>query len=376
MTKKMVLLALLLVASPLVAQQAKPICTQSRTSGVLSKSVTSSTADSGTIVTVYVSRDSQVDTCTKTNRLASGTVVVPPKPPVDTVKPPVVDTVRPPVVAFGCTATDLLCEDFEQGWYDKNCDVARQPGQGGLAGQRGWCGTIYNGGHTAGCEPFVGDGCARPITPAGAYRCGNVGVKSNCAGSTGPMTGGTTGNMASKELSKPVTELTVAFYTKPLTGYSFGAEKMLTFNDGKADGAGIRFGNLSWNCASSASSIGQVTMGFPVPMDVCQRSNEGPLGFKIDSGNWYYYRVHYKLSSPGASNGVYELWIDNCGPTGTTCPATPTLRIRRADVNNNRASANELIRVLWFEAWSNPVSRGERYWDRIRAVEGNVALGF
>jgi hypothetical protein len=42
--------------------------------------------------------------------------------------------------------------------------------------------------------------------------------------------------------------------------------------------------------------------------------------------------------------------------------------MRRTDVNNNRSSASELIRVLWFEAWSNPVSRGERYWDQIKVA--------
>jgi len=63
---------------------------------------------------------------------------------------------------------------------------------------------------------------------------------------------------------------------------------------------------------------------------------------------------------------VFELWVDNCGPTGTTCPATPTLRLRRTDVRNNRTSTNELIRVLWFESWAEPTSGGERYWDQIK----------
>jgi hypothetical protein len=100
-------------------------------------------------------------------------------------------------------------------------------------------------------------------------------------------------------------------------------------------------------------------------MDLCQGQNLGN-GIPIQSGNWYFYEVHYKLSSPGGSNGVFELWVDNCGSTGTSCPATPTLRLRRTDVRNGRASTSELIRVLWFEAWANPNSSGERYWDQIK----------
>ena len=346
---------MLVLASPLAAQ-ANPICTQSRTSALVGKTVTFSPADSGTIITTYASRDSQVDKCTKVLRMAKGSVVVPP-PVVDTVKPPKPDSVVPPPVvgAVGCQATDLLCETFESGWYTKNCDQANA--SGGLAQERGWCGTIYN---------EVG-------RLAGTSKCGNVGIKSNCVGTTGVMSGGTTGNMADKALSRPVRELHLRFYTKPLSGYTFGAEKMVTFNTGRPGDGGIWGGNLSWNCASNPSSTGSVTMGMPQPMDECARQNLGNA-LTITSGNWYFYEVHYKLpSAVGRADGVFELWLDNCGPTGTACSGSPTLRMRREDL---RISTSDLLSVIWLEAWSNPVSRGERYWDNIRAVEGNVALGF
>ena len=110
-------------------------------------------------------------------------------------------------------------------------------------------------------------------------------------------------------------------------------------------------------------------MGFPVPHDECAGLNMGN-DLTIQSGNWYYYEVHYKLSDPGQANGVFELWLDNCGASGTSCPATPTLRMRRTDVRNDRTSTNQLIRTLWFEAWSNPSSRGERLWDQIKVSKG------
>lgn len=255
----------------------------------------------------------------------------------------------------GCDGTDpnvLMCDDFEDGdWYTKNCDQARA--SGGLLQTDGWCGTIFNDAGMA----------------AGTARCGGRGVRSDCAATTGVFTS-ENANMADHALSgaQGVNEIWVRFYTKPLGGYAFGAEKMLTFNDGQPGGAGIRWGNLSWNCgAGSAATTGTLTMGFPAPMDVCQLVNTGN-SISIQSGNWYFYEVHYRLSTPGQSDGIFELWVDNCGPTGTACPATPTLRIRRTDVRNARTSTNELIRVLWFEAWANPRSGGERYWDQIKVA--------
>jgi hypothetical protein len=269
----------------------------------------------------------------------------------------------------GCDGSDpnvLLCEDFESGtWYDKNCGQTGIPTASNpmpWPGAKGWCGTIYNDAGMA----------------AGTARCGGVGVLSACAGTTGVFSG-TTGNMADHALLnfQGVNDIWVRFYTKPLAGYGFGAEKMLTFNDGGPGDGGIRFGNLSWNCAQGgASATGNITMGFPVPMDVCQSQNQGN-NITIQSGNWYFYEVHYKLSDPGQSNGVFELWVNDCGPTVTTssCGSAPILRLRRTDVNNARTSSNQLIRVLWFEAWANPVSSGERYLDQIK-VSKTGPIGF
>src|SRR5262249_39695098 len=254
----------------------------------------------------------------------------------------------------GCDGSDpnvLFCDDFESGsWYTMDCDTANSSG-GIDAMTRGWCGTIFNAAGLA----------------AGTARCSGAGFRSSCAATTGVMSGGTTGNMADHALlnRQGVDEIWVRFYTKPLSGYQFGAEKMLTFNDGVPGDGGIKWGNLSWNCASTTQATGNVTMGFPVPMDLCQSQNMGN-SLVIQPGNWYFYEVHYKLSSPGGSDGIFELWLDNCGPNGTSCPATPTQRMRLTNVQNSRTSTSQLIRVLWFEAWSNPVSLGERYWDQIK----------
>ncbi len=252
----------------------------------------------------------------------------------------------------GTDSNVVLCDDFEDGtWYEKNCDQAN--GSGGLLQTDGWCGTIFNNAGLAG----------------GTGRCGNVGFKSNCAATTGNKgsggTSSTTGNMADHALAQGAGEIWVRFYTKPLAGYRFGQEKWLTFNADEPGSGGIRWGNLMWNCGGTTGSSGTMSMHFNPPMDICQKQNQGnDLDFV--AGNWYFTEVHYRLNSPGQANGLFELWVDNCGPSGTTCPATPTLRLRRSDVQTDRASTSEQIRVLWFEAWSEPFSFGERYVDQIK----------
>lgn len=257
----------------------------------------------------------------------------------------------------GCNGSDpnvLFCDDFETGvWYDKHCDATGHPtGTNPLPelASKGWCGTIY-----------------ASINPAGAARCGGQGAAGTSCTATHGQLSGTTGMMADHALAnfQGVNEIWVRYYTKPLAGYQFGAEKMLTFNDRLPGDAGIKFGNLSFNCAfGSLSSTGTLIMGFPSPEDKCEAPNVSNLS--IVPGRWYYIEARMKLGDPGQANGLFELYANDCGTNGV-CTGTPTLRTRRTNVRTNRASTSELIRVLWFESWSNPSSKGERYIDQIKA---------
>ena len=259
----------------------------------------------------------------------------------------------------------ILCDDFEDGdWYTKDCDSAGRR----LREQDGWCGTIYNAAGLA----------------AGTARCNGAGFRSECAATTGVLRG-STGNMADIALKEAVSEVWVRFYTKPLAGYQFGAEKALTFNDGQAGDNGIKWGNFAFRCGSgTASSTGGINMGFPAPagsnnQSVCANPNQG--GFSVQSGNWYFVEIHYMLNTPGQNDGVFELWMDSCGPDGNSCPVMPTLRMRYPGTSpglssaenpvrvNPRTNANERIRVLWFESWANPTLSGERYWDQIKVAK-------
>lgn len=262
----------------------------------------------------------------------------------------------------------ILCDDFEDGdWYTKNCDVANQ--SGGLLQTDGWCGTIFN---DAGLRDGTG-------------RCGNMGFHSNCTATAGLKDGtganghsSTTGNMADHELAGGGSdEIWVRFYTKPMTGYRFGQEKWLTFNAGGAGSGGIRWGNLMFNCGAGGTqglTNGDMRMHFNPPQDICQRQNTGN-DITWTAGNWYFTEVHFKLNTPGQSNGVFEMWVDNCGPDGTSCPATPTLRISRTDVLTDRQTG-EKITTLWFETYaSDPFSTGERLIDQIKVSKGG-RIGF
>jgi len=262
----------------------------------------------------------------------------------------------------GCDGSDpnkLLCEDFETPgvsggrWYGEDCDTANA--NGGIPTRtKGWCGTIY----------------ANPITPAGAEICGAAGVGTNCAGNHGTNSGQGGRNMAEHALASLQPEIYVRYYQKWLAGYSFGAEKVLTFN--QVVGAGIKWGNVHINCgAGSASSTGSLQWqpvggGFSSCLNITS----------ISSGRWYYIEIHAKLSTTSSSNdGRLRVWVNDCGAAGTACGASATLRLDRQNMSWNRNSSGEMLGALWWENWANPGSSGTSYIDQI-VVSRTGPIGF
>ena len=63
------------------------------------------------------------------------------------------------------------------------------------------------------------------------------------------------------------------------------------------------------------------------------------------------------------SEGIYELWMDDCGANGSECDGTPGTK--RAHHSGLDWGANgKKIGITWLENWGNPASTGEQYYDQ------------
>lgn len=257
----------------------------------------------------------------------------------------------------------LFCEDFETPgasggrWYAEDCDTANQNGGVG-ARTKGWCGSIY----------------ANPITPAGAETCGSgITPFGQCIGNGGLHSGMGGRNMAQHRFKTPtcgsngselcgVKEVFVRWYAYWPTGYSFGAEKHLNVTNSDGD---IAFANVQLNCgAGSASSSATPYIQIIHGADVCQPPNVSSIS--IASGRWYFFEMHVVAD---ATQGSVQLWINDCGASGSSCGAAPILRTQLTGIalpgNNN----GNQIETLWLENWANPASTGVGpYWDQMKAA--------
>jgi hypothetical protein len=243
-----------------------------------------------------------------------------------------------------CNGSDpsvVMCDDFEDGdFYAKNCDEANF--SGGLLQTDGWCGSVW----------------ARvPQLPTNGASCGNAGASgTNCAADSGPLDGTyDEGNSGSHNLGPNITgynEIYVRYYYRPAVGQKWGQHKHLTFNDKPAGSGGIRWGCFSFNCGTgSPSSTAKIFMGIGAE-DVCQAQNTGN-DISIIGGHWYLMEMRMKLNSVGAKDGTFQMWMDDCGTTGTACTGPQTLRISRVDnVYFGKVLSTETIRQLWWENWS------------------------
>ena len=259
----------------------------------------------------------------------------------------------------GCDGSDpnvLMCDDFEDGvWYRTDCDTS---GGEEFGPNNGWCGSIY----------------ANPITPPNAAVCGNSGAGgTNCAATSGVRNGIEGGrNMASHQFTggQKVDELYARWYQKPLTGFLPGHEKIMFFQD--------EFDHFQ--CCLLMFPFGNNVPDLQTQNSATARlpQNQGnELAFT--PGHWYYIEVHLKLNSPGQSNGVFELWMDDCGTLGLGCNGPGTLRASYTNRDDLRDSvSSHQIRQIWLENWANPGSTGTEYYDQIKVSKfrvGPIAMG-
>lgn len=261
----------------------------------------------------------------------------------------------------GCDGSDpaiLWCDDFEDGvWAKTNADRAGGPDN---PANDGWAIGI-----------FYDDRSKSTLPPTAA--CGGRGADSDCAALQGSQKG------ASRRMGKHglanepqgVDQIYVRYYLRPLPGFSWGHEKMLTINPPPVRTAGIHWGTLSAHFGSGVPAW-YVPAQDGNPAVAWRRQNLGNA-LKLRAGPWYYLEVHLKLNTPGRFDGVYELWADDCGPDGKACTGKPgTLRARHTDVLFRKAGDTRRIGSIWFESWGNPASSGDSQLDQIVASRRHV----
>jgi hypothetical protein len=259
----------------------------------------------------------------------------------------------------GCNGSDpnvVWCEDFENGvWYQTDCDH----GGPDLAANKGWCGNIFS------------------TSPAPANGSGAAG--SRLAAWSGPLNGGG-GRMADHSLApnkSSYDDLYMRHYRKFSPGFKFGQEKFWTVNKCCAGVGGIYFAS-HWTYPNGSSA----NIHLEVPNEVRQGGGlrlQNVSSFDMTAGNWYYIEIHIKLNTPGVANGVWEMWIDNCGANGLGCTGPGTLRARHTNVMWRGSGDNSQMGSLWLENWSAPAqygpqypSVGEEYYDQIKVSRVRV----
>jgi hypothetical protein len=267
----------------------------------------------------------------------------------------------------------LLGDDFEDGaWAKSNCDW-----NGGRTNPEndGWCMNIYyhnaDGSKTNGVN---GNGFNPPVVPGYAV-CGGAGAAgTNCTATSGPRT---TPNPASEAMmgmhgfvnDREVEELWLRLYFKHLPGYMGGHEKMFDVIMSK-DAPPIMA--LSFNYFGSGkhcaipylhqdSGLGEPSTEYAAWM--CP--NVGPSLNTNQTGIWFYVEYHYRLNTPGQHDGVFEMWLNECGAAGI-CSGTPTLRTRYTTVMyRNSAQSSYKMGGFWLENWGNKGSVGTTYYDQL-----------
>jgi len=81
-------------------------------------------------------------------------------------------------------------------------------------------------------------------------------------------------------------------------------------------------------------------------------------------GHWFALEWHLVLNTPNVQNGILEIWGDDCGVNGTSCPSTPTRRFNYNNVRfrgSNYGNSGFSIGSIVLDAWTNDSSGSVRF---------------
>lgn len=274
------------------------------------------------------------------------------------------NSLEPGAGSVGTNPNYLMTDDFSRGdWYLVDYDTASATG--GFLQVAGWGGNIYE----------------NPITPPGAIVGGGVGLHGRpYAASSGYMDGTPGGrNMAEHGFvgGTSVDEAYFRIYFQCQPGYVGGHEKQFDFTRGFGTGQLVALSYIQGsNVVNYISYLHQDDGVLSQPGNGWMTANQAPAVSPIVNGHWYFLEMHVRLNTPGTYNGLFEMWMDDCGTTGRTGPATPTLRTRYTDVLYRSAGESAVhLGGIWIENWANPGSTGIEYYANI-IVSRTGPIGF
>lgn len=273
---------------------------------------------------------------------------------------------------------DVLTDDFWRGnWYTVDADNTNW-----RTVAPGWGGTIF----------------ANPITPAGAIRnLASISKKplfteSDYVATTGVIEE-TARNMAFHNLSGAgsggYAEIFIRCYTffvpanyygagNPSASYLWGAQKSFTVNRWNDDG-GIFWAGIGYNVGMGPPAISTgglaMTNNHAAGGGTVFYQNVGD-GLDFVAGNWYFIEIRLKLNTVGNADGIWQMWLNDGGPTGDFGGQSPTLRANYSNIDFGRVAGDTaLIGNLWLENWSNTSSFGEQFWANIKVATAGP-IGF
>lgn len=313
---------------------------------------------------------------------ALGGVVTPPPPPPPSgsgtnVSPFFMST----ETGCGTDTNVLLCDDFEDGdWYSDHCDATGNAGKTDPdARADGWCGTIY----------------VLPIVNGAADCSGNIGAFGRCAATSGFINGWKGSGFQAEHSMAPAgaeyQEIYVRYYYRHSVGFTYSSSKLLTFNRCCNTG-GIYWSNFGMNPGYNTQTQTQTRLTFtnnlldqdPAPPNTqIFDQNQGANSLDLDQwqGQWVYIEIRIKLNTPGASDGVLQMWAKGCGPTlPGNCTGTPPLAMSHTAVNWGKiagtggANGQGGIGSVWWENWSSPGVFGQQWYDQIKVSKAPIGF--
>ena len=119
-------------------------------------------------------------------------------------------------------------------------------------------------------------------------------------------------------------EIYFRYYVKLSSGYDFGHEKWVFFHE-------------DTNASTELILLG---IAFEDPQLIVL-NYQGDFWISQNQGNdltlvadhWYYIEIRIKLNTAdNTSNGIVQLWTDDCGTSGLDCAGSGTLRLSRTDL--------------------------------------------